>query len=372
MSTPNMNINTPTVGLTSGPQYATDLNNAFLTIDSHDHSSGNGVKVTPAGLNISSDLSFLGNNATTLRSARFQVQSPALNGASDLGCLYVTGVDLYYNDGNGNQIQMTQSGSIAGASGSISGLSSPASANYVSGSQTFVWQSAALTPANLDAGSVIFRNISASSYGITVSPPTLSSNYNIILPALPASQKIMTLDNTGALSAPYSIDNSSLEISSNVIQIKDSGVTTSKLNNDSVTQAKRAALGQQVGTLNTSFSSSSLSEVSIVGVIITSTGRPVKLELSCATTGVNSLLSIEDGVSVNPYGTLYLYRDATLISRQRIGINGAVFMYIPVTSINAIDVGTSAASHSYQLKVSVDSTDYTFRAENIQLIAYEL
>lgn len=184
----------------TGPQYATDLNSCLTTIDSHDHSSGKGTFVTPAGLNINQDLSFVGNNSTNLRSVRFTAQASPISLSSDLGCLYVSGVDLYYNDENGNQIQMTKSGSIAGAVGTISGLVPPASLSYVSGTQTFVFQSTTATPANLDSGSIILRDITANSKGITLSAPAaLGSNYTFTLPSSTpsGSSGYLAVNNTG-------------------------------------------------------------------------------------------------------------------------------------------------------------------------------
>ncbi len=227
-TTPNMNLLVPDVGVTAGPLYATEVNNALTVIDEHDHTAGKGVPVTPSGMNISTDLSFLNNSAINLASLQLVAQTSI---SSDLA-VYAVGADLYFNDGNGNVVRITQSGSVAGSTGSISGLSSPASASYNSISKTFVWQQDTNKSANMDFASAVFRNTTTSSFGITVSPPTLSANYSLILPPLPASQKIMTLDNSGNLSAPYSVDNSTIEISSNVIQLKDDGITSAKLADD--------------------------------------------------------------------------------------------------------------------------------------------
>lgn len=201
--TPNMNLTLPTVGLEAGPAYAQEINNDMSTIDGHDHSAGNGVQITPAGLSINSDLSFLTNNATFLRSVRFVPQGAPLSGGSDLGCLYENGVDLFYNDGNGNQIRLTQSGSIAGTSGAITGLVSPASASYVVGSKTFVFQSDVNKAANLDAGSVIIRKLTTSSPGITLAPPSgLGSDYTFTFPIAPPSQtSVLVMDSSGNVSA---------------------------------------------------------------------------------------------------------------------------------------------------------------------------
>src|ERR1019366_3423880 len=198
---PNMNLVLPGVGQTLGPQYATDLNNSLTIIDGHNHTAGYGVPIPSSGLNINADLLMNNNNLIGIKSLRMQPQI-VLNGPSDLSALFVNGVDLYYNDGIGNHVRITQSGGVAGSPGSISNLTSPASATYVAGSQTFVWQSAANTPANLDAASITFRNLVANSFGLTLNPPNaMAADSSITLPVIPSSQKIMTLDASGNIAA---------------------------------------------------------------------------------------------------------------------------------------------------------------------------
>jgi len=227
---PNMNLVLPGVGVTAGPVYATDLNASLNIIDQHDHSAGNGVQITPNGININSDFSMNNNNLISAKSLRLYEQASVLSSGTDLGCLFRYGDDLYYNDGLGNHVRITQSGSIAGASGSISNLVSPASATFVSLSASVVFQSDTNTPAHLDGGSVLLRNLVANSKALTLSPPnSMASDYSLVLPSLPASQKIMTLDASGNMSAPYVVDNSTIEISSNTIRLKDAGITTAKL-----------------------------------------------------------------------------------------------------------------------------------------------
>ncbi len=197
----NMGLPIPVAGIDPGPDYALNVNSSLTLVDGHTHAFGQGVQITPAGLNLNSDVTFLSNNAIALRSVRFTPQSAVFAGPSDLGCLYEVGVDLYYNDGAGNNVRITQSGGVAGSPGSISNLTSPASAAYVSGNQTFVWQSAANTPANMDGGSFIFRNILANSKGATVNAPTaLAANYSLTLPLIPAGNSFLTIDTSGNLS----------------------------------------------------------------------------------------------------------------------------------------------------------------------------
>lgn len=199
---PNMLLPVPGVGSEAGPAFATDINNCLSLVDTHDHSPGKGVQVTPNGLNINSSLSLNGNTLTNIGALTLTAQgtTPAIN------TVYESGVDLWYVDGNGNNVQITNNGSVAGSSGSIANLASPASATYVSSNKTFVWQSDVNTPANMDAASLIIRNLTASSNGITLQAPgSLGSNYSLTLPAVPGSLSLMALDSGGNMSAPYSI-----------------------------------------------------------------------------------------------------------------------------------------------------------------------
>lgn len=200
-TSPNMNLVLPGVGLTFGPQWATDLNASLTIVDQHNHTSGSGVAIPSTGLNINADLPMGSNNLTGIRTLRMNSQSGVLSVGTDLDCLYVVGADLYYNDGIGNHVRMTQSGAVSGTPGSISNLVSPASAAYVAGSKTFVWQSDANTPANLDAASITLRNIVANSKGLTLNPPnSMAADYSIVLPSLPTPTSFMTIDNSGNIS----------------------------------------------------------------------------------------------------------------------------------------------------------------------------
>lgn len=223
---PNMNLRIPAVGNEAGPDYAIDINFDLLSvIDSHDHTAGKGVQITPAGLNINTALAFNDNFATSVAGVTFQAQLST----PGLGTIYESGVDLYYVDGIGNNIRITQSGGVAGTPGSIGGLVSPASATYVPSSQTFVWQSNVGIAANMDAGAYLFRNLSPNSTNaITLqAPAALASNYTLTLPAIPASQKFMTLDASGNIAAPWSVDGSTIIISSNQLVVQGQNIPNS-------------------------------------------------------------------------------------------------------------------------------------------------
>jgi len=198
-TSPNMGLIIPVVGTDPGPDWANNLNASLTTVDGHNHAPGSGVQITPTGLNINTDLPFNNNNATLLRTVRFNPQSANPSGGADLGCLFEKGVDLYYIDGSGNVIRITQSGSVSGATGTITGLpSGTASASYAS--STFTFQSATSTPAFLSSGPVAIGNNTASSPQVTVYPPSaIAGNYNLYLPATPGSNSLVSISPSGVM-----------------------------------------------------------------------------------------------------------------------------------------------------------------------------
>lgn len=233
-----MGIIISTIGVDSGLQWEQNLNASEYIIDAHDHTPGKGVQITPAGFDINSDLLFNGYNATVLRAVRFSVQaSPIANTGSDVGEIYVSGNELYYNDvTGGNQVKITTNGSVNAGAGSISGLpSGTASASYSAG--TFTWQSATNTAANMDFQSAVLRNSGASAHGLTLSAPSLSANTAQTLPATPVSAtSIMQMDTSGNMSAILTADNSTIQVSSNQLKVKAGGITTSQIASSTITK----------------------------------------------------------------------------------------------------------------------------------------
>lgn len=392
-NSPNMNLVLPGVGVTAGPTWASDVNASLTIIDGHNHSAGAGVQINPAGLNINADLTMASNNLTNIRSLRLAPQVAVLSSGTDIGCLYEVANDLYYNDGLGNQVRITQSGGVAGSPGSISGLASPASATYVGGSSTFVWQSAANTPANLDAASVVLRNLSASSFGLTLNPPaSMAANYSLTLPALPASQKILTLDASGNLAPVYGVD-SSVIFSAGVLglapgsvgstQIGTGGVATANIAANAVTRPKLVAVGNVTSGEITSGGITSGSFIAISGLTctLTTTGRPVMLILQGSAPGTagsdgGGLVLVSASIATDFGAVIAVSADAgaTYVSQWQFGgtitMGGTLAFPVGQAALYPVAAGT----YTFQVYARILNNASTTQPQlkSVSLIAYEL
>lgn len=223
--TPFMNLNLPVPTVTIGPDWAAQLNSAIELVDSHDHTSGKGVRITPSAMNINSDLDFKSNNIINTRSYRLAPNGSPISNPSDIRTLYAAGGELYYNDASGNQIQITAGGALnASTIGGIGGdyATSSASLFYTSVDTTYVFDQSTNRRGNIDAGDVTLRDPAAiSPNGVTIESPTsLGADYTITLPTgTPLSLLPLLMDTSGALSTAQ-IDTP---------QIADGAVTDSKI-----------------------------------------------------------------------------------------------------------------------------------------------
>lgn len=201
MPSPNMNLPIPIPTVTPGAQYAFDEVSCFNTIDAHNHTSGNGVQIPSAGININASLSM---NNQALTNAQLINLYPQAAIATN-GSLYRVTDDLWFRDGAGNNVRITQGGSVAvsGAVGFTGLPSGTASASYNALSQSFIFESATNTPANIDGASITIRPLAASPQGITLNAPALlAASYSLELPAaLPANTEVLLLTSTGSITA---------------------------------------------------------------------------------------------------------------------------------------------------------------------------
>jgi hypothetical protein len=119
-TTPNMNLVKPVPGVTPGISNSTPLgtdyaniNNAALDrVDTHDHTSTNGVQVPTAGLNINSDLPINSNNVVGITGCYFNPLAAPNAAATAKNTIYCVNGDLYYNSGAGTAVKVTNGGVV--------------------------------------------------------------------------------------------------------------------------------------------------------------------------------------------------------------------------------------------------------------------
>ena len=364
IASPNMNLPIPIVGQATGADYALNVDACLMTLDSHDHASGSGVQITPAGLNINSDLPLNGNNLIDVRSVRFDSKSSFPVIAPDLGCLFVIEDDLYFNDEAGNQIRITQAGAVTGASGTITGLpSGTASAAYNAGAGEFTFESASNIGADLDAASIIVREKVLNGEGVTISAPTaLAASYSLILPsALPAAQYFTTIDASGSIANPIP-----LALGIDTANIASNAITTAKITDANVTRAKLAAVGQQVSGSSGSFSTTSTTGVSVTNLTfsLTTSGRPVRLFLQSASGATNPAWGATSGTA-----TIIITRGGVAIDGGIAVHSSAVGGYFTPQTVGCLDV---VAAGTYTYDVILKNSGGTSICQQCVLVGYEL
>jgi hypothetical protein len=371
--TPNMLLVIPVPTQAPGPDWASDLNSSLTILDSHNHAAGSGVQINPAGININADLPFNNsNNATQLRSVRFFPNVSALSTGSDLGCLYEAGVDLYYNDGVGNQIRITQSGNVAGAAGTITGLpSGTASAAYQSVSGTFQFQQATSTAANIDGASLIIRY--PGSYPtpsgnciILEAPSSIASQYSLVLPGLPAQTNVMTLTSAGIMSS---------------ITYDSVGTSMTSTGANAIANTRTRATGSSVGAGGVAISASSgtgsnstntLTQITNQSITLVTTGKSVEVKVQPASSSSSCYIGGQNSGSGLFSFVVLIYRDGSALARFYITGNQSGAW--PPGSFSYVDTTASAASHNYQLYYFADTVGFPNSVAtffNIQMVAYE-
>lgn len=337
---PNMNLLIPTVGVDPGPEFAQDINNSLTLVDGHNHSSGYGVQINPAGININADLPFNNNNLTATRSLRMSVQSTAEILVTDLNQFYDLNGDAYFIDGSGNQIRLTQGGGIAGPPGSITGMTPPAYVHYDVGTQTFTFGSDSTTPANIDVGFINLRNNVSNSHKLQLLPPPgMTSDIDETLPFPPVQPSIMTMDSTGAMGTSL--------ITQDLLAPRSTA---------SVASAGQIAISNSSGSFSTG--ATSATPVTNLSVTLTTLGRPVEVFLQPVLTSG----------SVDANTVLLLHCDgsngATSFPDSGVNSHGVTASGTAQVSTSIVQFGTGSLSTTHagagSLDVSGTTADWAF------------
>ena len=298
MTTANMGLTLPDVSVTPGPTWASQINSDLTLIDQHNHTTGFGAQVPVAGLDINDNLPFGGLYG--LDDAKFVTLSASSSGVTPDASLFRQSGNLYYKNASGTAVRITNGASVDAPAGSgFTGLTPPAAAEY--GAGTFeLWQDNTLgseVAGALSCGPISLQQATAGAPVLTLTPSaSMVSGYTFTFPsAPPVSLSLLSISSSG-VAGNVAPDNSTVEISSSLLKVKALGVDTAQLANDAVTTVKiddgavtQAKLGSAVfqlsasdsGAYSASTPTSPITEISAIEItsITLAASRPALLML---------------------------------------------------------------------------------------------
>lgn len=202
-STPNMGLTRPDPQGSIGT-WSAELNASLDVADAHDHSTGNGVKVPTAGLNINADLSFAGFGATGLRA----VDLAAVLASEVTGyptALFCNSADneLYWRTSGGVNVQLTSGTSLnAALLGGFTGDygSGGSTVSFTSGTSIYNFLRAANHRAFIDCSDIrLFQGSVGIANSVKLrSPNALAASYDWVFPTvLPGAQTLLQITSGG-------------------------------------------------------------------------------------------------------------------------------------------------------------------------------
>lgn len=364
-NTPNMGLPIPTVGLQPGPQFATDVNQALSMLDGHTHGPGSGVPIGSQGINLQGDLSFNVNNATAVRTVRF-ISTTATSG-TDVGCVYVKGVDLYYNDINANVVRITSNGGLASTSLTQGILNTTA---IISANAPQIPATTGFIRMNNNVDLVSWRNSSNDAdnkiyFDNSDTLRIIGPGYNVGMPKTPMTFPV------AATSAP-------------ALMMMDSD--GSVLTNRQATRAQLPTVGLQASVGSSAyFSGVGTTEETVLSVTITTTGRPVYVGLqgdysySSGLGGGNNFLGTSyiassagtaQAINAPRFG---IYRNDLLIYKTQFGgqTNDQEKTVIPPNLINTVDYLCPSSTFTYSFAVAPSLNTFIL-VNKCVLIAFEM
>lgn len=339
----DMNLVLPTVSTTPGPLWATEINTALSTVSDHNHTFGNGAPIPSAALGINADLSFAGNAAINLKGTVY----------ADIGStptftngVYVNSNNMYFRDGNGNAVQITNAGAIVGSPGNISGLvGTSAGVAYNLGTATFIFTKDVNQSASIDVGPITTRLTSTSSNGVTIMPAAGTTNWTLTLPAAAVSGARLFGVNSGTMSN-VAVD-STLALTSSTLGVAPLGIQTANLADASVTGAKLSAvtknLSSSCGVYSVPSDSLSHAITNLSTTVNLLTTRPLVACLQYDGAGIvtNNPSCIETDTRVDIYIRLSGANTADGAFCKIIAPYGATSFSIPVSSVSHVFVPTA-------------------------------
>jgi hypothetical protein len=381
MASPNLGLTIPQPDVTDGPEWAQQVADDLSLIDEHDHTASHGVRIPTAGLNINADLTMGEFNLVEIRTLRLVDQVSTPSEGTDLSIVYSKNGELAYRDASGNEVVITDNGSVAGAVGNITGLVAPASASYSSGTKTITFSQDTAKPAKLNISDIaLYEFNNATANPITIkSPASLASPYSLtLLGTLPAASGLMTISPTGVLTtldATLGInDQYAVSVKADGSGFQTTQLTDAAYGDESLSFRRRkprlsggnaAALGEiMIAGTSGNFITNSTSAVpvtNLTGTLVCS-GGIIVAELIPA---LNATASYVSGNSTNL--ELTLSRDGVAVSVVTVTPNGLFCL----PSATFMDFGATAGNHTFTITAR-STLGANVIVSNCDLVVYEI
>jgi len=170
-----MALTEPGILTEPGPTWAGDLNADLTLIDAHDHTSGKGVQVPTAGLNINANVPFNNFGATGLAYASLNPAASIPPSSTIVDSIFTATVsgraELFYQDSQGVNIQLTSTGAVNQNSTTPASNGFSGSGYNTSGGAYAIWNSAPQVYSFTSNGSTLASVAAANvfSYGLVYS-----------------------------------------------------------------------------------------------------------------------------------------------------------------------------------------------------------
>lgn len=182
------------------------LNTALEAVDEHDHTTGKGLPITPAALDIDDDVDMQGQSIIGARSIDMDaVLSSVVSGR--VRAMYWNSADgnLYVVNGSGQAIQVTNGSAldvsvVGGIGGDYTTSDAEVQYDFTNDRYKFLSDASPETYSKIAAASALLKN---STYFLTLQAPTLAANKTLIMP-LPVGtgqNRLLTIDENGAIEA---------------------------------------------------------------------------------------------------------------------------------------------------------------------------
>ena len=387
--TPNMNLIVTQQGVTPGPTYASDIDSNNSTIDQHDHSSGKGVQVPSAGLNINGNVAWGGYNLTNAGTITLASLTAVGAGTLTIGAFTLSGAIT----GAGNNV--TGLGNLAaGGTLNITGNSTLGGTLAVTGATTLTGGIAGALVEVTAATALTLKGNSASTSAtaIILSNAVQQTSGKILSIQTPTIGEVANFDYQGWLSLGIGQTNA-ITLNSLGIQIGGTGylqtntiyaLNTSLTLNGEATAAGPGLILQNAVTLTSgkivSFKNNS-SEVANIDYLGTVNGNTFNASsangYSISGTSIlyesGSIVTLK-GIAASTSGTGFVLNNATtqtsgkIVSFQTGGAEAANIDYGGNASVNSVVFGSGAKVDGSNVTSSVHLTGNSAATSGVGVI----